>query len=127
MGASGFSDFYDRDDAEEWIADYELEAETCEHHGGPRSECPESDRDWYPQRAICYPTMYLAAAEARYRELHQAKPYHDGTFTRWSEDRSALFPFHYDDGVTIYLSRSDDTPDDDFLDQGLTSTSSSED
>lgn len=62
--------------------------------------------------------MAEAAANARYDQLHEAKPYHDGTFNLWSKDRSPLFPFHYRDGVTIWVSPDDLTPEDDFLDDG---------
>lgn len=61
--------------------------------------------------------MQLEAARRRYEQLHEDKPFHDGTFRLWSEKWSRLTPFHYSDGVTIWLSRDDLTPDDDFLNQ----------
>lgn len=109
--------FYALPEAEDWIADWEIEAERCKFHGGPYSECPDGEIDWFPQRAICRPTMQLDAARRRYEELHKDKPYHSGDFTRWAEKPSLQFPFHYSDGVTIWMSRDDLTPDDDFLAQ----------
>lgn len=46
--------------------------------------------------------------------LHEAKPYHDGSFTVFMEKPTDLTPFHVNDGLTIYLSPVDDNPDDDF-------------
>ncbi len=42
-------------------------------------------------------------------------PFHDGSFSRWSKEPSREFPFHYLDGVTIWLAPTDVNPDDDFL------------
>jgi len=33
----------------------------------------------------------------------------------WSEKPSRLTPFHYRDGVTVYLAETDENPDDNFL------------
>ena len=63
--------------------------------------------------------MQLAAVNAMYDELHRERPFHDGTFRFWQEKRTPLTPFHYRDGVSIWLSRDDLTPDDDFLGQGV--------
>lgn len=63
--------------------------------------------------------MQLAAANRRYDQLHKEKPFHDGTFRIWMEKPSQLTPFHYRDGVTIWISEEDLTSadDDDFLEQ----------
>lgn len=61
--------------------------------------------------------MQLAAVNAMYDDLHREKPFHDGTERIWTAERSALTPFHYRDGVSIWLSETDLTPDDDFLGQ----------
>lgn len=63
--------------------------------------------------------MQLAAINALYDEQHKAKPYHDGLFRIWGEKRTPLTPFHYREGVTLWISREDLTPGDDFLRQGL--------
>lgn len=59
--------------------------------------------------------MNAAAATALYEEMHKDLPYHDGTFKSWAKDRSREFPFHYNDGVTIFAAPVDLQPDDDFL------------
>lgn len=100
---------------EEWIAEWEIDRETCPVHGGPLSECGDDDRDWFPQRHVCQPAMQLRGAERIYGLLHEDMPFHDGTFTRWAAKPSRAFPFHYLDGVTIWLSPADTDPDDDFL------------
>ena len=59
--------------------------------------------------------MDKVAAEARYDDLHDKAPYHDGTFKRWSAKRSDNFPYHCKDGVTIWAGSQDFNPDDKFL------------
>lgn len=50
-----------------------------------------------------------------YDALHKERPYHDGTFSRWAKEFSEMTPFHYSDGVTLWVAPVDLTPDDDFL------------
>jgi hypothetical protein len=87
----------------------------CPQCGKPLTECGDPQAVWYPQRAVCYASMQQADVEARYAALHEAAPYHDGTFTSWATDRSVEHPFHYRDGVRLWLADEDYTPDDDFL------------
>lgn len=47
--------------------------------------------------------------EARYDEIHEELPYHDGTFTGWSSKRDKRHPYHYRDGVTLWVSLVEDT------------------
>lgn len=64
---------------------------------------------------MCWPAAQLAAVNRLYDLLHEDAPYHDGTFERWAKEPSREYPFHYRDGVTIWLSATDLTPDEDFL------------
>lgn len=63
--------------------------------------------------------MEQAAAEWRYSQMHDAAPFHDGTFPtdpdRWSATRTKAFPYHYRDGVTLWVAESDLAPHDHFL------------
>lgn len=59
--------------------------------------------------------MELAAAQWRYSQMHEDRPYHDGTFTKWAKERSAKYPYHADDGVTIWVAETDLNPHDHFL------------
>lgn len=59
--------------------------------------------------------MAEAGAKALYADLHDAAPFHDGTFKSWHKTRSRTHPYHYSDGVTISVSGEDLSPDDDFL------------
>lgn len=52
--------------------------------------------------------MELAAIEARYDKIHEELPYHDGTFKVWSAERSERFPYHYRDGVRLWISKDPD-------------------
>ncbi|WP_436702414.1 hypothetical protein [Nocardioides sp. BYT-33-1] len=61
--------------------------------------------------------MQQAAVVAMYEDLHKDRPFHDGLFRIWMKERSAMTPFHYAEGVSIWLSREDLTPDDDWLGQ----------
>lgn len=62
--------------------------------------------------------MFLKWVQARYKKIHEKAPYHDGTFRIWDKERTTITPFHYDEGVHLWLSREDLSPDDDFLEQG---------
>lgn len=50
-----------------------------------------------------------------YQELHKDQEWHDGTFTIWSDKFSKLTPWHYTDGVSIWLAPVDADPEDEFL------------
>lgn len=70
---------------------------------------------WYPQRTICYAEMESQAANRKYDELHEAAPFHDGTFTEWAEKPSAATPYHFRDGVSVWVAPVDLSPGDKFL------------
>lgn len=111
-------EFYAHPDAEDHIAAWQNEREMCKFHGGPMSECPDDEKDWFPQRHVCYVAMQLEAAKRLYELQHEDAPYHNGSFLRWAKKPSRDFPFHYLDGVTIWMSEVELSPDDDFLSQG---------
>lgn len=87
----------------------------CPEHGGPLTECSDPDKLWYPQRHICRATMELAAADRRYKALHEKLPFHDGTFESWAKEASASHPYNFMDGVRLYVAETDVNPSDDFL------------
>lgn len=51
--------------------------------------------------------MERAAAEWRYDQLHEDAPFHDGTFANWSEKRTKDAPYHYRDGVNVWVAPTD--------------------
>ena len=111
----------------EWVTRWEVKRDTCKFHGGPKSECGDDDRDWFPQLTICQPSMQLAAAQARYADLHDKKPFHngrmvDGHFVDWSDKRSPDYPYHWSDGASIWLAPTDLGLGGDFLEQGSAPT-----
>jgi len=59
--------------------------------------------------------MALAAANALLDEKHKDQPYHNGTETSWAKERNSEHPFHYKDGVHIWVSKYDLTPDADWI------------
>lgn len=80
--------------------------------------CSDPERVWYPQRSICYAEAEARAADRKYTAMHQERPYHDGKFANWSERATPFTPYHYDDGVNIYVAPFDINPDDNFLNSG---------
>lgn len=63
--------------------------------------------------------MEQAAADWRYDQLHKERPFHDGTFPddprAWMKERSKSHPYHYRDGVTLWVAEVDLAPHDHFL------------
>lgn len=78
------------------------------------SECPDDDKDWYPQRRICWPAAQLEVAKRKYAALHEDEPFHDGTFKNWAKEFSWAYPFHYADGISLFMSPIELAPWDDF-------------
>lgn len=58
--------------------------------------------------------MEQQAADALYAKLHEKEPFHDGTFAKWSPDRTLEFPYHFKDGVRIGVTDYDVMPHDPF-------------
>lgn len=83
--------------------------------GHALSVCSDKDREWFPQRTICYPTMETEAAASKWAALHEQHPYHDGTFKSWAKDRSDSHPYHFQAGVTVWVAETDLNPHDHFL------------
>ncbi len=59
--------------------------------------------------------MERMSSAARYADLHEEQPFHDGTFTQWSDKRTAVTPVHFNEGVTIWVADEDLSPHDHFL------------
>ena len=97
------------------MALWDLENERCVRCGQLVAEHGDPDKLWFPQRIVDYAEMQLAGAQALYAGVHEERPYHDGTFTDWSKERTSRHPFRYDDGVSIILAAEDLFADDDFL------------
>lgn len=63
--------------------------------------------------------MQLEAAQRLYALNHEKKPYHDGTFSNWAAEPSRDFPFHFTDGVRLWMAREELAPDDDWLGESV--------
>lgn len=100
------------------LAEDALRDEACPECHGDLAECGDLERDWFPQRHICLRTAARKMAQRKYEALHKELPYHDGTFAQWSKEPTDATPFHFSDGVTVYVADSDINPDDDFLTKG---------
>lgn len=96
MTPAVFRDLSD-DERDELVAHHVAVCPSC---GNLRSVCGDPETAWYPQRAVCYAT---AAREVTLRRL-RAK--HDGT------PGADLHPL---DGMAVWVSEHDLTPDDDFV------------
>jgi hypothetical protein len=79
-GSRPVEEFLASPDAEFRIARWEQERGRCPVHGGPTSECPDDERDWFPQRDVCWPAAQAAAANRLYDLIHEEQPFHDGSF-----------------------------------------------
>lgn len=77
--------------------------------------CADADRTWFPQLTVCYPTMVEESARAEYARLHEKRPWHDGSFSKWSEEPSATFRFHFQHGTHIWAADTDHELGGDFL------------
>ena len=93
----------------------------CDRCGNLLADCSDPDGDWYPQLTVDYAEMALAAANWMLDRKHRGVDdtggvgeFHDGTRQRWSKTRSSAFPFHYRDGVRVWVSKYDLTPDADW-------------
>ena len=93
-----------------WEADLLL----CPQCGNLREECSSPDRTWFPQRHVCYASREQAAADRRYGEKHE-KPFHNGTESRWADKATPRYPYHFRDGVRVFVAPVDLNPTDNFL------------
>lgn len=76
-----------------------------------------AERGWYPQFELCFPQQVLDAANRTFDELHEKQPFHDGHYRRFGKERTRATPFHVRDGVRIWVSAHDLTPDASFLER----------
>lgn len=96
------------DDRELMLAEQELVCQWC---GNLRSVCSRDDVEWYPQRSVCHAT---AARELVMRQFHDAHMV-DGPGGDRVSPQATAEEYHYTDGVSLWVSDIDLTPDDDFL------------
>jgi hypothetical protein len=75
--------------------------EVCPDCGNLRSVCSDPERAFYPQRRMCYAS---AVRDLTARRLHEKHGHPDGV--------ADLHPL---DGMGLYVSPDDLTPDDDFV------------
>lgn len=115
VGITETESAWDDDSRAEAEALYEADALICSKCGNPRALCSDPNAVWYPQRTVCYAAMSGDAADRQYDDKHSKRPFHDGNFSRWSDNATGRSPFHYRAGVTVWSSQYDLTPDDDFL------------
>lgn len=59
--------------------------------------------------------MVLQSAQREFEDKHHARPFHDGTWTSWSDKWSPEFRYHYSDGQRIWVADSDYDPSDNWL------------
>jgi hypothetical protein len=96
------------------LARYDEKQGKCGLCGRPVAECSDPDRDRFPQRAVCYESMALAEANRLYDEAHDGL-WHDGQHKTWRPQRTPATPFAPRDGVHLWMSSIDLSPDEEFL------------
>lgn len=77
--------------------------EKCPDCGGDPKDCGDATLIRYPQRHVCYITVDREALNWQYDQTYEGL-FHDGTFTKWSEERTEEFPNTARDGVTLWVS-----------------------
>lgn len=93
---------WDDDSREAAYALWSDDRERCPDCGQPREVCGNPDVDYFPHRTICWATAARRVALRRWEvRTKDARP-----------DAAGYLP---DDGVTVWVSRHDHAPDDDFL------------
>lgn len=75
--------------------------EVCPECGNLRSVCSDPDRPFYPQRRMCYASAVQQLTLRRLRAKHKGEP--------------SLSELHPLDGMGVYVSPDDLSPDDDFV------------
>jgi hypothetical protein len=100
-----------------WRARFDREQSKCPHCGNQREDCADPDKTWYPQLTVCYATRERMAAHARFEQLHQEKPYHDGAWGGWAKNPSEDAPYHFLQGATVWVAQADFGQGGDFLRQ----------
>ena len=93
---------FDDQERDAWYGFWEYEAQKCPQCGQLRSVCGDPMALWYPQRHICYATADLSVHQRRWQKKHEHTP----------PDGAGRLPT---DGVRIWVSPEDLTPDDRFL------------
>lgn len=76
--------------------------EVCQNCGNLRSVCSDPSRTLYPQRSICYPT---AVRDVAYRLV----------YAKYGRPDPKSGDMHITDGMAIWASEHDLTPDDNFV------------
>lgn len=95
---------FDAIERDHWQALEEYEDALCPQCKRLLSICQDPDQTWYPQRHVCNVTVAQTMTQRRFaRATERIKPDGDG--------------WHPADGVTIWMSEEDLTPDDNFLNE----------
>lgn len=94
---------------------WEADQLVCGICGNLREDCADPNAARYPQRHKCYAKREQEAADRLYGEKHKDKPFTNRAETRWAEKPDPQTPFHFRDGVRIFVAPVDLDPDDHFL------------
>lgn len=94
---------------------YEAERLICPMCGNLLEDCSNPDLPWYPQRHICYATKVRDMADRKWSEKREDAPFHSGNEQGWAKSFSTRTPFHFRDGVRVWVSPHDLTPGDTFI------------
>jgi hypothetical protein len=77
--------------------------DVCSNCGNLRSVCGDPETTWYPQRSYCYST---AIRDFTWRQVHEKHGHPD---PKKSDD------LHISDGMALWASEHNLSPDDDFI------------
>ena len=81
------------------LAEHDLVCSSC---GNLRSLCSRDDVEWFPQRLVCNATAARQLVERQFHAKHEG-------------EKPTPEDYHYTDGVSLWVSEMDLSPEDDFL------------
>lgn len=87
----------------------------CGMCGNLREDCGDPTKPWFAQRHICYASREQSAADRLYAMKHDEAPFHSGKERAWAKKATKKQPYHYRDGVRVWVASEDLSPDDHFI------------
>lgn len=87
-----------------WVADWDRTMLACPKCGGDRDECKDAEKVWHLWRKVCHKTAALAAARRIHDEEYKSEPWSNEAGTKRAKEFSEATPFHYLDGVSLWVA-----------------------
>lgn len=79
----------------------------CGTCGNLREVCGDPNQLWYLQKHVCHAAKAQAGEDRKYGLKHEAEPFLSWDGRRKSKKPTPLTPFHFHDGVKLWVSPED--------------------